>query len=63
MIRTLRALLTLATIAAQIRFDFRGPYWTWRMQTALGAEKRPPRELRRAALEFGDWARRMRTLR
>jgi hypothetical protein len=54
-------LLGLAT-----RFRLRGKYWSWRMETAFGADRsRWPsaRERRRAALEYGAWVGQMRRLR
>jgi hypothetical protein len=44
-------------------FHFKGPYWTWRMQTAFGRgmpESR--RELYASILEYGRWMARMRRL-
>lgn len=54
--------IELLRLAASLRFRLRGRYWTWRMHTAVGGPgRRPaPAEMRRAALEFAAWRRRMR---
>ena len=44
-------------------FRFKGPYWTWRMQTAFGRGMPATRaELYRSVLEYGRWMARMRRL-
>ena len=53
-------LLGLAT-----RFRLRGRYWSWRNETAFGADRAAwpsAAERRRAALEYGAWVGRMRAL-
>jgi len=53
-------LLGLAT-----RFRLRGRYWSWRNETAFGADRSAwpaTAERRRAALEYGAWVGRMRAL-
>ncbi len=43
------------------RFDFKGPYWTWRTTTAFGRGMPSSRiELVRNVLEYARWARRLR---
>ena len=47
------------------RFRLRGRYWRWRMDTALGSDRtRWPSfgERRRAFIQFGAWARRIRKI-
>lgn len=45
------------------RFRLKGPYWTWRLNTAFGSH--PPKRAERfhAALDYARWAHRMRRLR
>ncbi|HYE61656.1 MAG TPA: hypothetical protein VD997_06645 [Phycisphaerales bacterium] len=44
-------------------FRFKGPYWTWRMQTAFGrGMPATKRELIASVLEYGRWMARMRRL-
>lgn len=50
----------LARLAVLTRFDFHGPYWTWRMHTAFGAERLPRRELARSVLAYSRWVYRQR---
>lgn len=52
----------LARLGVITRFRFRGPYWTWRNQTAFGRGVPESRmEMIRAVLEYGVWMHRMRT--
>ena len=47
-------------------FRLRGRYWSWRMETAFGADRAKwpsAAERRRAALEYGAWVGAMRRLR
>lgn len=60
---TVGGLCELARLAALTRFRFRGPYWRWRFETAIGRGKPRSRiELVRRVLSFGRWAHRMRRL-
>ena len=46
-------------------FRLRGKYWSWRMETAFGADRSkwpPAHERRRAALEYGAWVGSMRRM-
>lgn len=45
------------------RFRLKGPYWSWRMNTAFGSH--PPKRAERlhAAFEYARWTHRMRRLR
>lgn len=51
----------LARMAIVARFRLRGPYYTWRWQTAFGRGTPPRAELLRGLVEFGAWAHRVRT--
>lgn len=54
-------LLRLALIS---RFNFRGPYWTWRLHTAFGRGYPSSRwETLRSILDYGVWCHRMRRMR
>lgn len=57
-----RDALELGRLAVALRGKFGGRYWRWRMETALGREEKPAAELRRSALDFGRWRRRMRRM-
>ncbi len=58
---TLWALYELARLGVVTRFNFRGKYWTWRWQTAMGSNPTISRTERwRAMLEYGRWVARMR---
>ena len=62
---TLRGLWCLLSMAAATRFRMRGPYWSWRRETAFGSDPaRWPaaRERRRAILEYARWAGRLRAM-
>jgi hypothetical protein len=55
------AIYELLRLGVITRFDFRGPYWTWRMNTAFGrGMPASRRELVHSVLEYGRWVRRMR---
>ncbi|MFO0856286.1 MAG: hypothetical protein U0640_02875 [Phycisphaerales bacterium] len=57
------ALYELARLALITRFNFKGKYWTWRWQTALGpqgANKFTSRQRWHAMIEYGRWVARMR---
>ena len=65
--RTLRNLipgiLGLLHLGFATGFRLRGPYWRWRMETALGTDPEawPSRvEQCRSILAYGAWARRLR---
>ncbi|MCH2160265.1 MAG: hypothetical protein MK085_00180 [Phycisphaerales bacterium] len=63
--RTLSGLLELCRLGVITGFRFRGRYWRWRMDTALGSDRsRWPgaRERRRAFVRYGAWARRIRRM-
>lgn len=56
-------ILGLLHLGFATRFRIRGPYWRWRMETALGADRTawPSRGDRfRSILAYGAWARRIR---
>ena len=60
---TLSGLIELIRLAVVTRFRLRGPYWTWRMETALGRDRAKwpsARERRRAILRYAAWAREIR---
>jgi len=60
-ISTLGGLYELVRLGVLTRFDFGGPYWTWRLHTAFGRgypESR--RELVRSVLQYARWIHRMR---
>jgi hypothetical protein len=48
-------------MAIVARFRLRGPYYTWRWETAFGRGVPPRGELVRGMIEFGAWAHRVRT--
>jgi len=54
--------LELLRLAITTRFRLRGPYWSWRWNTAFGRGTPPRKELIWSVLRFGHWARRMRRL-
>jgi hypothetical protein len=59
--RTVAGLLELLRLAALTRCRFRGAYWRWRMETALGPGPAPARGERvRRVLEYARWVSRMR---
>lgn len=58
---TICGILQLVRLAWISRFRFKGPYWTWRMQTAFGRGMPSDRlELIRSVLEYGRWVHRLR---
>lgn len=58
---TLGGLYELARLAVISRFNFRGPYWSWRLHTAFGrGYPATRRETARAILDYGRWVHRMR---
>lgn len=50
----------LARLGVLSGFDFKGPYWQWRMHTAFGRGTPPRAELIRSVLDYGRWMHRMR---
>jgi len=63
---TLGGLWQLALLACKTRFRLTGPYWTWRMETAFGSDRRrwPPRRQRLLAiLDYARWIHRMKRAR
>ncbi len=55
------ALYELLRLGIITRFDFKGPYWTWRTNTAFGRGMPESKaELIRNVLEYARWVRRMR---
>ncbi|MBC7771047.1 MAG: hypothetical protein H7210_00995 [Pyrinomonadaceae bacterium] len=57
---TLGGLYQLARLGVLTRFDFRGPYWDWRLHTAFGKGYPSSRhELFRSVLEYARWMHRM----
>jgi len=57
----LGGLYELARLGVITGFRFRGPYWSWRLETAFGrGYPSSRRELLRAVLAYGAWMRRMR---
>lgn len=64
-LRSLRGAWNLLLLGFATRFRLRGKYWSWRMETAFGADRSkwpPAHERRRAALEYGAWVGSMRRL-
>jgi hypothetical protein len=62
LIETIGGLYELFRLGVITRFRFRGPYWTWRMETAFGIDpaQYPPFSARlHAALDYGRWVYRM----
>ncbi len=61
MFDTLGALYQLFRLGLVTGFRFRGPYWSWRLQTAFGRGYPQTRlELAKSILEYGRWVHRMR---
>ena len=55
------ALYELLRLGVITRFNFRGPYWSWRMNTAFGRSMPASRwETIRSILDYGRWVRHMR---
>jgi hypothetical protein len=60
-----RGLWNLALLGAKTGFRLKGRYWTWRMETAFGADRSKwpsAAERRRAAIEYGAWVGAMRRM-
>ncbi|MBX3359562.1 MAG: hypothetical protein KF745_14170 [Phycisphaeraceae bacterium] len=58
---TIGGLYQLLRLAVMTRFDFRGDYWTWRLQTAFGKGYPATRaETIKAVLDYARWVHRMR---
>jgi hypothetical protein len=53
-------LYQLARLGVLTRFNFKSPYWQWRMHTAFARGMPPRAELVRATLKYGMWMHRMR---
>lgn len=65
LIETIGGLWQLLRLGVITRFRFRGPYWQWRLETALGRdpERRPGRAaVVHAMLDYARWVHRMRRL-
>ena len=61
----LRGIWNLALLGAKTGFRLRGRYWTWRMETAFGADRSKwpsPAARRKAAIEYGAWVGEMRRI-
>jgi hypothetical protein len=54
------ALYELARLALLTGFRLKGPYWTWRLNTAFGRGYPPRSEMLVSILEYARWVRRMR---
>ncbi|MHC4991068.1 MAG: hypothetical protein ACYTGC_08815 [Planctomycetota bacterium] len=62
LIETIGGLWELLLLAGRSRFRLRGPYWSWRRETAFGSDpaRCPPRRDRvRQVLDYGRWVYRM----
>lgn len=60
--QTVLGIAELLRLAAITGFRFRGAYWRWRFQTAIGPGERPPRaDIIRRLIRYGAWSRKMRT--
>ncbi len=60
------AIIELGRLAWKTGFRLRGPYWTWRNETAFGHDpKRMPSAAarREAIVEYANWVAAMRALR
>lgn len=61
MIDTLGGMYELLRLGVITRFRFRGPYWSWRLQTAFGRGYPESRlELVASVLDYGRWVYRTR---
>lgn len=61
-IDNLLGILELLRLGVITGFRFKGAYWRWRWQTALGPGHQPTRtEIVRRLIRFGVWSRKMRT--
>jgi len=56
------ALIELARFAMLTGFRFKGPYWAWRLHTALGTAPSSTVRRARAAIAYGLWIRKMRKI-
>ncbi|MCC6908788.1 MAG: hypothetical protein IT430_12660 [Phycisphaerales bacterium] len=56
-------LLALARFATMGALGRHNRYWQWRRSTAFGDFEVPPREKRRALLDYGRWVHMMRRFR
>ncbi|MDG2021633.1 MAG: hypothetical protein P8J59_06760 [Phycisphaerales bacterium] len=59
----LSGLVGLLYLGVTTGFRFRGRYWSWRMETALGSDRSiwpSAAERRRSFIAYGAWARRLR---
>ncbi len=66
LMHALRGIWNLALLGAKSGFRLRGRYWTWRMETAFGADRSKwpsPAARRKAAIEYGAWVGEMRRMR
>lgn len=60
LLETLGGCVELCRLVVLSRFRLRGPYWSWRWQTAFGRGVPPRGELIRGLLEYGRWVYRTR---
>ncbi|MGE3107113.1 MAG: hypothetical protein AB7G11_05165 [Phycisphaerales bacterium] len=61
LIDTVGGVFELVRLGFITRFEFKGPYWSWRLHTAFGkGYPATRRELVRSVLEYGRWVRKMR---
>jgi len=60
LVDTLCGVWELLRLAAISRFRLRGPYWTWRRETAFGRAHLSRRQRLGAVLDYGRWVHRMR---
>ncbi len=54
------AMYELFRLGVLTRFDFRGPYWSWRMNTAFGRGMPSRGQMLASILEYARWTSRMR---
>ncbi len=58
---TICAIYELARLAIITRFRLKGPYWSWRIETAFGRGLPESKlELLKSLLHYGAWCRRIR---
>jgi len=60
LIDTIGGLYELVRLGVLTRFDFRGPYWTWRLHTAFGNEPVRGAGAVRSVLRYSRWVYRHR---